>query len=540
MGAHGVSLHVYLSGPPGVGKSTIAPLLAARLGCASVDLDELIEREAGASVAELFRARGEPAFRELERRAVLELVARDEPLVVALGGGTVEDAGSRARLLSRGVVVTLEAPIDVLFERTSRTPRARRPLLDGDDPRAHLERLLARRRGAYAEAHRVLDGSSMSPEASARVIAEHLALDRRAVLVALLERSYRVVIGSGSSEMLGAELERLSARRLVVVTDANLRSLAERWVAPSGLPATWVVLAPGEASKSLACVERIWDAALDARVDRGAVVVAVGGGVVGDVAGFAAATLLRGLRFVLLPTSLLAMLDSSVGGKTGIDRAQGKNLVGAFHQPSVVLADVDALASLPERELRAGLAELVKTAWIEGEADVRALEDDASALLARTPAGSQACERAIRRAVRTKARVVAADEREEGARRLLNLGHTLGHVVEAASGYALVHGEAVAIGLVAALRLSEALGVATRADVERLVRLLARFDLPRSWPRLRSGEAARWLALDKKGDGEELRFVVAGAPGTAHVRRLPFREVLSFVEELAAGSPDFL
>jgi 3-dehydroquinate synthetase len=257
--------------------------------------------------------------------------------------------------------------------------------------------------------------------------------------------------------------------------------------------------------------------------------VAIGGGVVGDLAGFAAATLLRGVRFVQVPTTLLAMVDSSVGGKTGLDRAQGKNLVGAFHQPSLVVCDVDALATLPPRELRAAMAEVVKTAWIEGEADVAALEADAEVLLASGERGDAARERAILRSLRTKARIVALDETEQGPRRLLNLGHTLGHVVEAASGYTLVHGEAVAVGLVAAMRISAALGHASAGDVARMVRLLERLGLDVRWPPLAPAEVGRWLAADKKSDGQAVRFVAAGAPGALEVVAIPRAEVLGWV-----------
>ncbi|MBK9388612.1 MAG: 3-dehydroquinate synthase [Planctomycetes bacterium] len=207
------------------------------------------------------------------------------------------------------------------------------------------------------------------------------------------------------------------------------------------------------------------------------------------------------------------MVDSAVGGKTGIDRPHGKNLVGAFHQPSLVLADPEALDTLPPRELRAGLAEVVKAAWIEGESDVAALERDAEALVAGGDEGRAARTRAIRRAIRTKARIVAADEGERGLRRALNLGHTLGHAVEAASGYALVHGEAVAIGLVAALRLSVELGRAEHAHLERLRSLLERLGLSTGWPSYTGAQLRGFLAVDKKAVGGAVRLVTAGAPG---------------------------
>jgi len=353
--------------------------------------------------------------------------------------------------------------------------------------------------------------------------------------VRLGARGHRAVVASGAAGTLAIELEELAASRAVVVTDANARAFAERCVRGLALPVTLVELPPGEAHKNIASVERIWDAALDARADRNSIVVAIGGGVVGDLAGFAAATLLRGVRVVQVPTSLLAMVDSSVGGKTGFDRPHGKNLVGAFHQPSVVLCDIEALATLPRRELRAGLAEVVKTAWIEDERDVAALERDAELLLSEGEPGALARSAAVGRAVRTKARIVAIDETEQGLRRTLNLGHTFGHAIEAASGYALSHGEAVAIGLVAAARFSVELGTARPEHVERLEALLGRLGLPHAWPDLPRAEVARFLAADKKSAGEAVRFVTLGPPGTVGTLAVDRQQVLSFLEVLAVN-----
>ncbi|MBX7195286.1 MAG: 3-dehydroquinate synthase [Sandaracinaceae bacterium] len=529
--------HVFLSGPMGAGKSTVGPLLASAIGATFVDLDTSLERETGMRIAEIFRSRGEATFRRLEADVVRRLVAHERRGVFALGGGTVEDPETRAFLLDRGVLVTLSAPLASLVSRTTSDPRSptSRPLLAGDAPSAALARILERRADAYAEAHRVIDTSEGGPEEIAARIARWLPLDERSICVQLGRRSHRVVIARGALASLGDELAALEPSRLVIVTDANVRAEAARWLSSTTTPMTWVELAPGEANKSIASIERIWDAAIEAHVDRRAVVVAVGGGVVGDLAGFAAATLLRGVRVVQVPTSLLAMVDSSVGGKTAIDRAQGKNLVGAFHQPSLVVCDVDALASLPGRELRAGMAEIVKTAWIEGEGDVAALERDAERLLADDDEGRAARERAIHRAVRTKARIVASDETEQGARRLLNFGHTLGHAVEAASGYALVHGEAIAIGLVAALRLSVQLGHAEPAHVARMTALLERLGLPVAWPGHGAEALARYLAVDKKSEGEQLRFVVAGAPGRVRGVVVRRAQVLALVDALARG-----
>ncbi len=540
MGGGAGARHVFLSGPMGAGKSTVGPLLARELGAEFVDLDAALERETGMRIAEIFRSRGEATFRRLEADLVRRLVGHEARAVFALGGGTVEDVETRAFLLERGVLVTLTAPVEELLARARREDHGivHRPLLAGDAPALALARIVERRADAYAEAHRVIDTAHAAPAEVARSVAARLARDEASVVVRLGRRSHRVVIKDGALGALGEELAALKPSRVLVVTDANVRELAERSIATAAslAPLSVVVLAPGEVEKTLASAERVWDAALGAGVDRDAVVVAFGGGVVGDVAGFAAATLLRGLRVVQVPTSLLAMVDSSVGGKTGIDRPQGKNLVGAFHQPSLVLADPQALDTLPARELRAGLAEVVKAAWIEGEPDVAALERDAETLVLGGPEGRAARERAIGRAIRTKARIVAADENERGLRRVLNLGHTLGHAVEAASGYTLVHGEAVAVGLVAALRLSVELGRAQPVHVERLRSLLERLGLSTAWPGYTGAQLRGFLAVDKKAIGGAVRLVTAGAPGDVGVGLAIDREqVLRSVDGWCGG-----
>jgi 3-dehydroquinate synthetase len=255
--------------------------------------------------------------------------------------------------------------------------------------------------------------------------------------------------------------------------------------------------------------------------------VAVGGGVVGDLAGFAASSLLRGIPIGHVPTTLLAMVDSAIGGKTGFDTPHGKNLIGTFHQPSFVLSDLEVLATLPEAERRSGLAEVVKSAWIEGEAAVAGLERDAEALGAGEPA---ALERAVRMAASLKARIVAEDERDAGRRALLNLGHTLGHALEAARGYrGLRHGEAVALGMVAAMQVARRLGRADAATGERLRALLAALGLPTDFDAAFAPEVLRYVGTDKKRRAEQVAFVLPGHPGSVEAVSLPLAELESFL-----------
>lgn len=496
-------MRVFVSGPMGVGKSTVVHAVAARLGLEAVDLDARVEARAGMAISEIFARSGEAAFRALERECARALLDEDQ-IVVALGGGTVADESTRRAMLGAGLLVTLDAPVDVLIKRVG-ARGAGRPMLTGDVA-SRLRALLAERRGVYAEAHGRVDATRSVDDVAASIVA---LVREEPVAVALGERSYAVEIAAGCRARWHERTKGFSGR--VFVADRN----TERYLPGAGHADASVVLEPGEANKDIRAVERIWDAGLSLGGDRGACVVAVGGGVVGDLAGFAAATLLRGVAFGQVPTSLLAMVDSSVGGKTGFDRPQGKNLVGAFHQPRFVLCDVETLETLPREERIAGLAEVVKSAWLEGEADVVALEEDVDALVAGDPG---ATERAIRRSVRTKARVVAADEQEAGLRMCLNLGHTLGHALEAAAGFGgLRHGEAVALGLIAAMRIGRRLGDAGTDAEPRMVRLLSRLGLPTDLDRRIDARVLSFVGADKKRAGARVGFVVPGEPGRHRV-----------------------
>jgi 3-dehydroquinate synthase len=359
------------------------------------------------------------------------------------------------------------------------------------------------------------------------------------ITVALGERSYDIHVGPGLLAEAGQMIRPiLPSPRVFVVTDENLEALHLDTLKDSldraGLANHGVVLPAGEQTKSFLHLESLLDAMLEARCERGTTVVAFGGGVIGDLTGFAASTLLRGVPFVQIPTTLLSQVDSSVGGKTGINTRQGKNLVGSFYQPRLVLADIDMLASLPPRELKSGYAEVVKYGLIDDPAFFAWLEEHGAAVLAADgPAGS----RAVLTSCRAKARIVAADERESGQRALLNLGHTFAHALEAEGGYGelLLHGEAVAIGLVLAFDLSVAMGFCPPTDRDRLVRHLKALGLPVGLPILPGGDwnADRLLAhfgKDKKVKEGRVTFVLAKGIGQAflcaEVPAEPLRTVL--------------
>jgi shikimate kinase / 3-dehydroquinate synthase len=524
---------IVLVGLMGSGKSAIGRRLALRLGLPFCDADTEIEHAAGCTIAEFFERYGEAEFRAGERRVIRRLLA-GPPCVLSTGGGAFMDPQTRATIRSEGLSVWLRCSLATLVRRTA--GRHHRPLLRVDNPERVLVNLMEARHPIYAEADLVVQSGEDTPEVTTGRVMDAVLAYRTPcrVPVALTPAPYDVVIGDGLIARAGALLAPvLPQKRAVVVTDTNVAALHLESLlaslAETGFSAHRIVVQAGESSKSLSVLGSVVDALLEGGpgggVERRTAVVALGGGVVGDLAGFAAACTLRGLPFVQIPTTLLAQVDSSVGGKTGINMAAGKNLLGAFHQPRIVLADTAALATLPIRELRAGYAEIIKAGLI-GDADFFAwCETNGPALLA----GDRVLQaEAVARAVAFKAAVVTDDEREEKAengRALLNLGHTFAHALEAEFGYGgeLLHGEAVAIGLGLAFSLSEALGVCVAGAARRVVThveacgMTARIgDLQR---RLSATRLLAHMQHDKKMRDGRLAFVLAREVGAAFTSR---------------------
>lgn len=523
-----------LSGFMATGKTVVGRTLALRLGVPFVDTDEVIAAQAGRSVPELWQAEGEEAFRARELGVVTELLARyggkdhgaAPTAVLALGGGAVTRRDLRHRLLDGAFVVTLTAHPSVSAARAgdvSTRPNLRGATGGSAEAVAHRAAfLLEQRADAYAEAHATVATDERTVDDVVDCILAAASRDLQVVALGL--RSYVVELVHDAPKTLSDTLASLGPSSVLAVTDAHVlrargAALAEA-LGALAVNATTLTLPPGEAHKTLATVSTLWDGALAAGADRDTVVAAFGGGVVGDLAGFAAATLLRGVRFVQVPTTVLAMVDASVGGKTGFDHSVGKNLVGAFHQPSAVVADIGHLATLPARERSAGLAEAVKIGLTHDGVLLDDLEAHGAALAAGDPQGLR---RVIRRAVSAKARVVRDDEREAGPRALLNLGHTAGHALEAAGGYRkLLHGEAVAVGMVLEMALAARRGLTPPALVERVTAILRALGLPTTVPAADLRAALPFLATDKKRSGRRLSFPVVASPGDARVERVPF------------------
>ena len=527
------SHQLYLVGFMGAGKSTVGRLVAERLARPFVDLDEEIERCEGRSVAEIFAADSESGFRAAEARA-LEEVAAGPSAVVATGGGVVLDERNRTLMRRTGTVVYLRVSAATAVARCGEA--SGRPLLDAGEPLSRAEELLDGRRSVYEEAaDHAFDTESSTPEEIAdRVAAAVMDPGETGFTLHVgTVPSYDVRIGPRALDHAGAVVSGLGVRRAVLLTDETVGGLYGDRVADSlsaaGVEIERIAVPAGEGSKSWDRAGRVLSEMTRARLDRRCALVALGGGVVGDLGGFCASVYMRGIAVVHVPTTLLAQVDSSLGGKTGIDLPAGKNLIGTFWQPSAVLGDTDCLQTLQETEWRSGLAEVAKSAVLAGEGALSELEADAGALASREPA---AVLRAVRMAAGLKAGVVAGDERESGDRESLNLGHTFGHALETVLGYGEIpHGHAVAEGMRFAARLAGRVLGTEAAVIGRQERLLHSLGLPAL--RLDADPEAlmRAMAADKKARGGEIRFVLIRLPGEWSSVTVP-PEVLS--EELHA------
>jgi len=521
--------NIILTGFMGTGKTTVGRLLAARLGREFIDSDDLIVARAGKPVADIFRDEGEERFRAWEAVAAAELAGR-RGLVIATGGRLMLDAANAAALGATGPVFCLSASTEEILARLA-ADGAARPLLTGDDAAARVAALRRQRAVGYARFRPVATGGR-SPAAVADDIAAALAAGLRDTLtVRHPGGSYEVVVGEN---LLPAAA--LAHGLAVVITDSEV---GPRHAASLG-PLPVLTMPAGERHKTLDTVRALYDGLLATGLGRDGTIIGLGGGVVGDVAGFVAATYLRGIDFALCPTSLLAMVDASIGGKTGVDLPQGKNLVGAFAQPRGVLADVGTLVTLPAAEFTAGLAEVAKHGLIADPLLWQRLLMEEwhidPALLATDRLRRADLQSLLARAIRVKRDVVEADPYERGRRAVLNLGHTFGHAIEQVSGYAVRHGDAVAIGLAAAARLSAALEECSPSLPHVVEMTLARLGLPTHIPpSLDPAALFAAMSTDKKKLAGRLRFVLLHDIGDVFIRDdVPPAAVVGVLEELEA------
>jgi shikimate kinase/3-dehydroquinate synthase len=523
--------NLVLTGFMGTGKTVVGREVARRLGLEFVDMDAEIEARAGKSIPRLFTEDGEAAFRRMEAALCHELAARSG-LVIATGGGALVDPANRAAMMASGVVVCLACDPDEILRRLE--PTGGRPLLAVPDPGAEIERLLSARRGAHAAIPWQVDTSALS---IAEVVHRVLAL---AEVVTLPVRypggEYPIHVGEGLLAHVGGALRAAGAPEgsgVAVVSNPIVGPLyaapVEASLQAAGFRPVACLIPDGEQHKTLATVASLYDQFLVAGLDRGGTVLALGGGVTGDIAGFAAATFLRGVRFAQMPTTLLAMADASVGGKTGVDLPQGKNLVGAFKQPEMVLIDPCVLTTLPTEEIRSGMAEVLKHGLLADPVLFAELESPPSNLQ------SPVSNLQLARTLQVKIDVVEQDPFERGRRAVLNLGHTVGHGLEQLSGFTLRHGEAVGIGLVAAVRIAVELGRAEPSLVERVEAAVAAWGLPTRCPPFDVETIWTAMAHDKKRRGRALRWVLPLSIGQVEiVEDVPQQLVESVLQTIGA------
>jgi len=531
---------IYLIGPSGSGKTTVAAKVAALLGWSWVDTDAMVEHAAGRSISAIFAEEGEARFRRLENGALAQ-TRTVEPAVVSTGAGSCEHPENLAFMRTSGWLVQLAVAPEIAYQRMSaglalegvpEAITAKRPMLSGGHPLERLRLLSRRRHDSYAEADETIVTDDLSSdEVAARIVA---GLVGRGLVAAdgarteirhvqiLNGASYDAIVAWGGLATLSALLaEQGLPARLHVVADANVARLYEPAIMSAliqdGFDPLIYRVPPGESSKSREQLGAIQDWLAERRAERDEALIALGGGVTGDLAGMAAATYLRGVPLIQVPTSLLAQVDASIGGKVAINHPRGKNLIGAFYQPRLVMADPATLLTLPARQRTEGWAEVIKHGVALDAEYFELLEQGAPALLAMEP---EPLTRVIARSVALKAGVIEPDERETdtGKRHLLNYGHTIGHAIEFVAGYGLwLHGEAVAVGMMVEARLGLRLGITSAEVVYRQEALLRMFGLPTQADGLSAIAlfgACRW---DKKVSGGRMRWALPTVLGKARL-----------------------
>jgi shikimate kinase / 3-dehydroquinate synthase len=533
--AEAASTNLVITGFMGTGKTGVGREVARRLGRPFVDMDAEIERRTGKPVPRIFAEDGEPAFRRMEA-ALSEELSAGGGRVIATGGGTLVDPANRARLMRHATAVCLTCHPDEILRRVTASADDERPLLSGDEPRSEIEQLLAQRQEAYATIPWQIDTTGRPIDELAREVAAFASVETLAVRAP--EGEYPVHVGSGLLPHLGGALRAAgiaAGTRIAVVSNPIVEPLYGTEVQASlqsaGFEPVSCLIPDGERHKTLDTVAGLYGQFLAAELDRSGLVLSLGGGVTGDLAGFAAATFMRGVAFAQVPTTLLAMVDASVGGKTGVDLSQGKNLVGAFKQPVLVLVDPCVLATLPEAEIRSGMAEAIKHSILADPSLFAKLESAVPDLKHPLSATQLA------RIISIKVAVVEEDPLEHGRRAVLNLGHTVAHALERLSSYRLRHGEAVATGMAAAARLAVELGRADAQLPARIEALLAAWGLPVRCPAY--DVEAIWAAMahDKKRRGRSLRWILPHGLGDVRIADdVPPETVKAVLKDMGARS----
>ncbi|MSQ32742.1 MAG: 3-dehydroquinate synthase [Dehalococcoidia bacterium] len=538
------SKKLFLIGFSTTGKSQVGEEVARRLGCKFVDTDEEVASVAGKPISAIFSEDGEERFRELEKWALQKCSMGDESIVISTGGGTVVDPQNRTLMFDCGVVICLEARPDTIYRRLKKDTEDSlaanpRPLLSGDDPLRKIETLKQTRQPFYALADWTVHTDSLTVDEVTEEVLRGLKYAQKrfdksgavpannneltpSFTVNVPSGDYPVYVGLGILSKIGTLMKKAGLKNAAyVITDSNVQKLHSKKVMDSlkgaGFAVDCYAVSAGETSKDIDEAVKIYDWLVKHKAERGHAIVALGGGVVGDLAGYVAATYLRGLPLVQAPTSLLAMTDSAIGGKTGVNRPEAKNLVGAFYQPRMVISDVQTLTTLSKRHYVEGWAETIKHAITMDPELFELLEKRTSELLALEP---EITTEVIKRSSALKGNIVAKDERETlGLREILNYGHTIGHGIEAATGYeTFLHGEAVSIGMMAAANIGLMMGVTSQGLVARQQALLREFGLPLFAPGVSQESIRKAMALDKKVSNKTLKWILLNDLGKTVTR----------------------
>ncbi len=496
--------HIFFYGPSGTGKSTVGKQLAGSLKLPFVDLDRVIEANAGMPISQIMETQGEPVFRDLETIALKQTVGHAssvtdaESKVIALGGGALLRDENRAIAESSGQILLLMAELTTLLHRLH-NDSSKRPLLTGDLG-TKLSALLEKRESHYNSFPLRIHVDNKTVEQN---VHQAQVILGRHHLSAMGE--YDVIVGD-----VGHVLSVTNLQNLIIVTDENVAKFHLEKI-QSALNAKAVIIPAGEEHKTLETISFLWKSFLENGLDRKSTVIALGGGVTGDMAGFAAATYMRGINWIAVPTTLLSMVDASIGGKTGFDLPEGKNLIGAFYPPKLVLANPSLLLTLSERELRSGMAEVVKHGIIS-DPDLFAMCNRGMDWV------KDNLEEVVKRAIAVKIKVIEEDPYEKGIRAALNLGHTVGHAVELVSRFELRHGEAIAIGMAVEAAYAARVGLTTSGVVKAVQDSLSALDLPIAIPKeMPRGEIIRAMRVDKKKSAKSIRFALPVEIGKAEL-----------------------
>lgn len=513
---------IILIGLMGAGKTTIGKKLAHHLSIPFIDSDQEIEKTAGCTISDIFEQYGEAEFRRVEHEVIRRLI-KQPSIVLATGGGAFMHTKTRTLLKEKATTIWLHCNVDTLLERISH--HTHRPLLNSGDKREILTNLIQTRYPIYAEADFTIPCHDNKIETTLTQILSTLeqAKNMRTLPIQLSNTQYNVLIGPNLLQQVGSLLTPiLTQKKVYIIADETVAALHLKTLTNSldlsQIEYETILIPPGENTKSIKYYEQVTNALLEKNIERKTPIIALGGGVTGDLSGFAAASVLRGVPFIQIPTTLLSQVDSSVGGKTGINTLTGKNLLGAFYQPQIVIADTHTLNTLPQRELLAGYAEIVKAGLIDDPELFKWCETNGEKILSKD---HLYLDEAIERACAFKARIIKNDEFEQNSkgRNLLNLGHSLGHTLEAELGYdgRILHGEAVALGCCLIFKLCTQMGICPQEDTNRVLHHFKTVGLPTSIKDiptpLKASNLLKHLQHDKKIKNGKILFILAKGIG---------------------------